>query len=186
MKSLQQSIVIAFVFAFTIVCLHHIGELAGWFAVAFIGFGGSQWAMSQVGKEETVAEQVTEESGDKQVVLPEQVFSLLEKKTEELTGTDLWAEMPQSDAVEIEPPTQIQTEEAPKEIQFQLLMQQLESLPQKQGRRKVWAVLCDRLHVKGGTKVRDANLANKAKFLEAQKVKVPELIKAKVVALRAA
>ena len=184
MKSLQQSIAIAFVFAFTIVCLHHIGELAGWFAVASVGFGGSQWAMSQVGKEETVSEQVAEESGDEQVVLPEQVFSLLEEKTEELTGTDLWAEMPQPDAVEIEPLTQ--SEEAPREIQFQLLMQQLESLPQKQGRRKVWAALCDRLHVKGGTKVRDANLANKAKFLEAQKVKVPELIKAKVVALRAA
>lgn len=183
MKSLQQSLVIAFVVSLALVSLHHLGELVGWFAVASIGFGGSQWAMSQLEKDESATEQVAEESGNEQV-LPEQVFSLLEEKTEELTGTDLWAETPQPDAVEIEPLTQ--SEEAPREIQFQLIVEQLESLPQKQGRRKVWAALCDRLHVKGGTKVRDANLANKAKFLEAQKVKVPELIKAKVVALRAA
>lgn len=191
MKSLQP-LAMSLVFSLLIVSLHHLGELFCWFALAAIGFGSWQWAMSQL--EEESATPVADEPETEQTILPEQLINqLFEEFEKETTGTDLWTEMPQPDAVEKSEPLPLQHEEVADENptksqpdQFQLLVQQLESLPQRQGRRKVWMTLCDRLHVKGAGKVRDASLTNKAKFLESQNVKVPDLVKAKVVALRAA
>lgn len=187
MKPLQQqSLVIAFVIASTIVNLMHFWELIGWFSLAAIAFGGLQWALSQEHSEISEDAETDLSADASEVTYPEQALA---RMIEEVAiGTDLW-ETPESDAVEESEPTpQLQQEGGSDETpsQFQLIMQQLESLPQKKGRRKVWMALCDRLHIKGAGKVRDANLSNKASFLESQNVKVPELVKAKVVALRAA
>lgn len=70
---------------------------------------------------------------------------------------------------------------------IQALTQQLESLP-KRGRkaRMTWSSICKALSLTGGTKLRDANSTAKAQFLQSKNVTVPQLVKAKVLTLKAA
>lgn len=70
---------------------------------------------------------------------------------------------------------------------IQALTQQLESLPKK-GRkaRTTWSGICKALSITGGTKLRDANSMTKAQFLQSKNVTVPQLVKAKVLTLKAA
>lgn len=185
MKPLQLPLVIAFVVAISIVNLHHFAELLGWFTLAAIGFCGSHWAIFAQSQSQEVQQEVAQE-----IQFPEQVIPVLFQEQEDvtnelMTGTDLWIENREPDAVKIatkHKPTPLSVEV----LEENLIIEQLETLPKKKGRRQVWAALCDRLAIKGGGKVRDANLINKAKFLQSQQVKIPDLIKAKVVALRAA
>ncbi|MGB7449714.1 MAG: hypothetical protein WA892_11385 [Ornithinimicrobium sp.] len=70
---------------------------------------------------------------------------------------------------------------------IQALTQQLESLPKK-GRkaRMTWSSICKALSIAGGTKLRDANPTAKAQFLQSKNVTVLQLVKAKVLTLKAA
>jgi hypothetical protein len=184
MKSLQLPLVIAFVVAISIVNLHHFAELLGWFTLGAIGFCGLHYAFFAQSQSQEVQqrEEVARESQCLEQVIP-LLFQDQEKITDELTiGTDLWTKKHKSDAVETEP-THKPMPLGVELLEENLIIQQLETLPQKKGRRQVWAALCEYLAIKGGGKVRDASLINKAKFLQSQQVKIPDLIKAKVVAM---
>lgn len=70
---------------------------------------------------------------------------------------------------------------------IQALTQQLESLPKKGRKARItWSGICKALRITGGTKLRDANSTTKAQFLQSKNVTVPQLVKAKVLTLKAA
>lgn len=192
-QTLQQSLVVAFFVAATIVCVDHIWEFVENLTLTAFGFTGLCWFYQVAHQDPSVASGKEEELDDshKEPTLQPNIAVIFEEAVAELlTGTeDLW-NTPISDAVvemvdevvedktftsSLQEPQSCETPDPVEEI-----MHQLESLPQRQNRRKVWSALCDRLAVKGGGKVRDANLNSKAKFLQGQGVTTPMLVKAKV------
>lgn len=198
-KSVQQSLVVSFVVAVLIVCIEHLEELACWFSLTSIGFLAFRWAIVQLFSYKEQRGLVPTESAAQMqsAQLLEQQFSggygngdsvKATQETKQPTGTvaiateavnDLTSALPATQPEECRDASFRVSTPAPQKVK-QLLCEQIAHLPQKKGRRQVWAALCQRLAVEGGGKVRDANPEKKAEFLMGKGVTIPDLIKAKV------
>lgn len=170
-----QVLQIAFIVAVIIVCLQNWQMLVEWFGLSAFALQSFQWALSQATAQSSTDEQFVGEEPEPSCESAEPVEDVKHAVAVEMAaGTD--------DLSEAGALTMAKTQKTPFTTTdvLVLLQRQLESLPQTHQRRKVWSALCSELSVKGGGKVRDAKILQKAKFLADAGVSPTQLVKAKV------
>lgn len=200
-----QPFVLATAFATVIVCLHNWIEFVEWFSLIALSCYGFKWswkAATEIDAPE-ISPNLVEELNDYFVpLIQENVLAYEEQTTEiqplaeqaegvvteERVGTDegaLGLPDPWKTEAVVEPMPEPQAlgRTSPQDYELEVMIQQLNSLPQRKGKRKTWGILCQQLQVSGATKLRDANLTEKAKFLIDKGVNPLQVVKAKVIAL---